>query len=192
MTYVLPAAEDYRYIALRKNNEDGSQTIFTGYFIKTPGSWESKYSKNGDVVARIDVLKTKPLTKRLVTVKAEEITQQLNTSGRIALYGIQFDFNKADIKPESTESLTEIGKFLTSNPTVKIIITGHTDSVGDFEFNRSLSEKRASSVLDYLASKYQVSKDRLLSFGASFSSPIASNTTEEGKAKNRRVEIVQF
>jgi len=191
MEYILPAASDFRYIALKKGNEDGSVTYFTGLFSKTPASWGSKYSKEGDVLARVDVVTTKALTKRLVLVKAEEMAAAIGQSGRVALYGILFDFNKAEIKAESDETLGEIAKFLKDNPEVKVVVTGHTDNVGGFEFNRSLSERRAEAVVGALMTRYGIDKARLFPFGASFSSPVASNDSEEGKAKNRRVELVK-
>lgn len=192
MEYIFPAASDFRYLAARKNNDDGSQTIFTGLFARVPDSWGSKFGKPGDVLGRIDVVQTKALTKRLVFVKAEEMALEIGKNGRVALYGILFDFNKADIKPESNETLAEVAKYLTSNPNTKLVVAGHTDNVGNFEFNRDLSQKRAQAVVEYLVSKHQISKERLFPFGASFASPVASNATEEGKAKNRRVELVEF
>lgn len=192
MEYIFPAAREFRYIALKKNRDDGSQVYFTGMFIKVPDSWGSKFAKPGDVIGRIDVLQTKALNKRLVLVKAEEMAQQIGANGKIALYGILFDFNKADIKPESNETLAQVAKFMTDNPTKKLLVAGHTDNVGNFEFNRDLSQRRAQSVVDYLASKHSISKERLLPFGASFASPVASNGTEDGKAKNRRVELVEY
>lgn len=192
MEYIFPSADDFRYIALRKNRDDGSQVYFTGLFMKVPSSWGSKFGNPGDVLGRIDVLQTKALNKRLVLVKAEEMAQQIGSNGKVALYGILFDFNKADIKPESNETLEQVAKYLSDNPTKKLVVTGHTDNVGNFEFNRDLSQRRAQAVVEYLVSKHSIAKDRLLAFGASFASPVASNASEDGKAKNRRVELVEF
>ncbi len=191
MEYIMPAAADYRYIAMKKANSDGSTALFSALFTKVSEGWNSKYAKVGDVVARIDTLHTKPLTKRLVLVKAEEIASEISTNGRIALYGIQFDFNKADIKSESEEALTEMAKFIGSDPAGHFIVTGHTDSIGEFEFNQTLSEQRARSVIDALVARFQIKRERLRSFGASSASPLETNTTEEGRSKNRRVELVQ-
>lgn len=192
MDSILPGATDFRYVVLRKNREDGGQTLFTGLFSKIPEGWSSQYGDAGDVIARIDVLETKALTSRLVLVKAEEITQLMDSKGSVSLYGILFDVNKTDIKTESHAALEEVSKYLQSNPSAKIIVAGHTDNAGNFEFNRDLSQRRAKSVVDYLVSKKGISQERLVPFGASFAAPVVSNATEEGKAKNRRVELVKF
>lgn len=192
MEYVLPAADDFRYIVLRKNREDGGQSVFTGFFAKVSPSWGSKYGKPDDVIGRIDILETKALATRLVLVKAEDMAQQIDARGSVALYGILFDFNKTDIKPESHETLAEVAKYLNSDPAVKLVVTGHTDNAGNFEFNRDLSERRARAVVDYLVSAHKIARERLFSFGASFAAPVSSNATEEGRAKNRRVELVKF
>ncbi len=192
MRYVLPSAKDYRYLTMRKTAEDGSQIIFSGFFALVPPSWGSKYAAPGDTLARIDLIETKPVTRRMKFVKAEEMAEQINTGGKVALYGILFDFNSADIRPESEETLSEVAKYLAGDQSVKLLVVGHTDNVGTFEFNRDLSERRAKSVVNHLNSRYKVSPERLLPFGASFAAPAASNATEEGKAKNRRVELVRF
>jgi outer membrane protein OmpA-like peptidoglycan-associated protein len=125
-------------------------------------------------------------------VKAAEMAEKIDASGRIALYGILFDFNKTDLKPESKPTLDQIAKLLAEDPTLKLLVVGHTDNVGAFEFNRDLSARRAATVVAELKSKYGIAKERLFPFGVSFASPIASNSTEEGRAKNRRVELVKF
>lgn len=192
MQYVLPSAKDYRYLTMRKINPDGSQIIFSGFFALVPESWSSKFASAGDVLARIDLIETKPLTQRMVTVKAEEMALQIDASGKVALYGILFDFNKADIKPESETTLAEVAKYLATDATIKLLVSGHTDNVGGFEFNRDLSQKRAQAVVEYLVSHYQISRERLFAFGVAYASPVATNLTEDGKARNRRVELVRF
>lgn len=192
MQYILPSAKDYRYVTMKKTTEDGSQLIFSGFFALVPDSWGSKYAAAGDTLARIDLIETKPITQRMTTVKAEEMAQQIDAGGKVALYGILFDFNKADVKAESEPTLAEVSKYLASDPSVKLLVVGHTDNVGAFEFNRELSERRAKAVVDYLVSRHQISRERLFPFGASFAAPVATNATEEGKAKNRRVELVRF
>lgn len=114
----------------------------------------------------------------------------MNTDGKIALYGIFFDTGKSVIKPESEPSLKQVLDYLTENPAVKIIVVGHTDNTGVFAANSTLSKARAKAVLDYLVSK-GIAASRLLSDGVSSLCPVRTNDTEEGRAKNRRVEIVK-
>jgi OmpA-OmpF porin, OOP family len=192
MQYVLPSAKDFRYLVLRKTNEDGSQVVFSGLFALVSDGWGSKYAKVGDVLARIDLVETRAMKQRMVTVKAEEMARQIDASGRVALYGILFDFNKADVKPESAPALAEVAKYMNSGASVKLLVVGHTDNVGNFEVNRDLSERRARAVVEYLVSHHTIDRERLFSFGVSFAAPAAANDTEEGKAKNRRVELVKF
>ena len=120
------------------------------------------------------------------------IAEKIDATGRIALYGILFDFNKTDLKPESKATLDQIAKLLADDPSLKLLVVGHTDNVGAFEFNRDLSARRAAAVVAALMAQYGIPKERLFPFGVAFASPIASNTTEEGRAKNRRVELVKF
>jgi OOP family OmpA-OmpF porin len=192
MEYHLPASKDFRFLAMKKSNQDGSETYVAGLFAKIRDVWGSKYAKPQEVVTRIDVLKTKPLISRLIVVKAEEMPNLFDSSGKVVLYGILFDFNQASIKAESTETLAEVGRFLSTHPDKNLVVSGHTDSVGEFEFNRELSQRRAEAVVDYLVKNHQGSRIRLTPFGASFAAPVASNATEDGRAKNRRVELVQI
>ena len=144
----------------------------------------------GDPLVQLDVIQTKKMEQKMVFVQASAMEKSISETGRVALYGIEFDFNKAEIKPESEPVIAEIAKLLTGKPGLKVIVTGHTDSVGDFEFNRDLSQRRAAAVVAALSQKHGVMGNRLTPFGASFAAPVASNDTEEGRAKNRRVEIV--
>jgi outer membrane protein OmpA-like peptidoglycan-associated protein len=132
------------------------------------------------------------MNNRLVVVKADEMQQQIDKSGRVALYGILFDFNKTELKPESDATLDQIGKLLAADAALKLLVVGHTDNAGAFEFNRDLSNRRAAAVVDVLVKRFKISNERLFPFGCSFASPAAPNTTEEGRAKNRRVELVKW
>lgn len=138
----------------------------------------------------VDVLELKAMEQKMVTVKAEEMAQSISTTGRVALYGLYFDSGKADVKPESKDTLDQIAKLLASSPTLKLLVVGHTDNVGEFASNTDLSKRRADAVVTVLASQYRADRKRLTPVGVSFASPVAPNTSEEGKAKNRRVELV--
>lgn len=108
----------------------------------------------------------------------------------ITLRGIYFDFNKATIKPESRPALDDAAKILKENPSIKVEIQGHTDSVGSSEYNLTLSQRRAQSVVDYLVQNYGIEINRLTARGYGKTKPIADNSTAEGRALNRRVEFV--
>ena len=126
-----------------------------------------------------------------IVVDAKAMLNDLNSQGHIALYGIYFDFDKSDVKSESEPALKEISKLLSENPSLNLYVVGHTDNTGDFNYNMKLSQSRAEAVVNTLTSKYGVNKNRITSAGVGPLSPIASNDTEEGKALNRRVELIK-
>nr|WP_244635964.1 OmpA family protein [Chthonobacter albigriseus] len=115
----------------------------------------------------------------------------IDETGRISLYGILFDFDKATLKDESKPTLDEIAKLLTEDPDLELLVVGHTDSEGSFDYNLDLSNRRAAAVAAALVETYGIPQARLSSFGCSFAAPVASNADEAGRAKNRRVELVQ-
>jgi len=125
-----------------------------------------------------------------IVATAEGMTKEITTTGRIALYGIYFDTGKTDIGPESESSLKEIAKMLKQNATMKVFIVGHTDNVGGIGANMALSKGRAESVVGELTTKYGVKGTQLAAYGVGSLSPVAPNATEEGRALNRRVELV--
>jgi outer membrane protein OmpA-like peptidoglycan-associated protein len=117
--------------------------------------------------------------------------QALERDGRIAIYGIYFDFDEAELKPESQPQIDQLGTLLKDNPKLQVLIVGHTDGKGAFDYNLALSQRRAQAVAEALAAKYGIESARLTPAGAGMVAPVASNRTEEGRAKNRRVEIVE-
>ncbi|MEO8594827.1 MAG: OmpA family protein [Candidatus Solibacter sp.] len=127
-----------------------------------------------------------------VTINASTMAEGLRDTGRIALYGIAFDTGKSDIKPESEPALAEIAKLLQANAALRLYIVGHTDITADLALNMKLSQARAQSVVIALTAKHGIAAARLSPFGAGPYAPVASNATEEGRAKNRRVELVEI
>jgi outer membrane protein OmpA-like peptidoglycan-associated protein len=126
-----------------------------------------------------------------VTVDAEALASDLRESGSVAIYGIYFDTGKSELKPESGPALEAIAKLLKRSPALKVFIVGHTDIVGDPAMNVKLSQARAQSVVSALATKYGIAGARLTPFGNGPYAPVASNKNEDGRAKNRRVELVE-
>jgi OmpA-OmpF porin, OOP family len=123
-------------------------------------------------------------------VRAAEMARSISETGRVSLYGIYFDTNQTAIKPASESVLSEIAKLLNDQPKLQLQIVGHTDDVGTAEFNRDLSERRAQAVVQALVHRHRIDAARLIASGAGLTQPVASNKTEEGRAKNRRVELV--
>ena len=147
---------------------------------------------NARVVAIVDVLETKAREQKMVTVSATEMQQSIATTGRVALYGIYFDTNSATIKPESQPTLDEIAKLLQADANLRLHVVGHTDNVGGLPANMDLSKRRAEAVRDALVAKGGVDAARLSANGVAYLAPVAANTDDAGRAKNRRVELVPF
>lgn len=122
-------------------------------------------------------------------ISANEILDELNKSGFVALY-INFETGKADIKPESQAIVEQIAEMLEANASLNVSIEGHTDNVGTAASNKALSESRAKSVVNAIVGK-GIGKARLSVRGWGQEKPVADNRTEDGRAKNRRVEIVK-
>lgn len=140
----------------------------------------------------VTIVEGQPMeTNRITLVEASEMEAALAKDGKIAIYGIFFDFDKAEIKPESQAQIDQLGDLLISNPKLEAIVVGHTDGEGGFDYNLSLSQRRAQSVVDALVSKHGIAHSRLVPAGAGMLSPVASNRTDEGRTRNRRVEIVE-
>jgi OmpA-OmpF porin, OOP family len=126
-----------------------------------------------------------------VLADANSMASSIRETGKVAVYGILFDTGKSVLKPESKPVLDEIGKMLTSDPELKLYVVGHTDNTGTFDSNMKLSMERAAAVVNELVTKYAVTVSRLTACGDGPTAPVASNDTEEGKALNRRVELVK-
>lgn len=140
----------------------------------------------------ISVVESKAMeTGKIVFVDASAMQAAIGSSGRVALYGILFDTDKADIKPESKATLEEIAKFMRANPKLNLVVAGHTDAQGAFDYNVGLSQRRAQAVVAALVNQHGIAAKRLTPFGAGMAAPVASNDDEAGRGKNRRVELVK-
>jgi len=122
-------------------------------------------------------------------VTAGSLFEALNRDGHVALY-INFDFGKATIRPDSQGVVDQVAQMLSANPALKLSVEGHTDNVGAPASNKTLSESRAKAVVAALVAK-GIGAARLTPVGWGQDKPVAPNTTEEGRAKNRRVELVK-
>jgi len=151
--------------------------------------WAYVGSYQGDQIG-VEIIE-KEAMKQEVTADAKFMADGIGSTGHVAIYGIYFDFNKSDVKPESEPALQEINKLLSVNPNLKVFIVGHTDNVGGIDYNMKLSQARADAVVKVLITQYKVNPQQMKAYGVGQLAPVAPNKTEEGRAKNRRVELVE-
>jgi outer membrane protein OmpA-like peptidoglycan-associated protein len=150
--------------------------------------WVEAEKGNGKVWLRIV---EKQAMAQHVVADAASFGNDLKATGHVAVYGIFFDTAKAVLKPESTPALTEVAKLLAADPSLKLWVVGHTDAVGALDANMKLAQARAEAVVAALTSTHGVAAARLKGYGVGPLAPVASNENEEGRAKNRRVELVR-
>ena len=131
------------------------------------------------------------ITNLRIAKGAVPLYDRMMSEGKFVTYGITFDVGKATIKPESMGEINRIVQLMNENPTLKFSVEGHTDSTGNAASNQTLSEQRSQAIVDKLV-ELGIAKDRLTAVGKGQNSPIADNTTDEGRAKNRRVEFVKM
>ena len=142
-------------------------------------------------VAVVRVIETKQMdTGKIVFLDASQMEKAIEETGRVSLYSLQFDFDKDTLRPESKPTLDEIAKLLAAKPALSLRIVGHTDAKGTADYNVDLSQRRAGRVVEALTRDYGVGAARLSASGMGFNTPIASDDTDDGRAKNRRVELV--
>lgn len=139
---------------------------------------------------QLDIVEIMGMEEDMVVVDAAALAKGLEAEGKVSVYGIYFDTDKADIKPESKPALDEIAKLLKNRATLKLYVVGHTDMTASLEHNRTLSAARAQAVVKALVTDYGIAAARLEGHGVGPLAPAASNASAEGRAKNRRVELV--
>lgn len=133
----------------------------------------------------------KDAMKQAIEANAEVFSKDINVTGHATVYGIYFDTANSTIKSESAQAIGEIAKLLKNDPALKIYVVGHTDNQGGVESNIKLSQDRAEAVQQALIRDHGIAAGRLRAHGCGLFSPVASNDSEEGRAKNRRVELVK-
>jgi OmpA-OmpF porin, OOP family len=161
----------------------GDSKIYVGLFVME--------RHDNSVVTGLTVVETRQMQTGLVAVDVKALRQQLSETGKVAIYGIHFDTDKSDLREDSNEMLDIIHQLLDENKALKLYIVGHTDDTGNLSHNIELSRRRAEAVVSVLVSRYGVDVDRLEAFGAGPYAPVASNASNDGQAKNRRVELVE-
>jgi len=131
----------------------------------------------------------KPMDMNNVTLNV--LNEGIAANGKVAIYDIYFDSGKYAIKNESSSALKVIANYLKENPNKKFVVVGHTDTDGVFESNIKLSINRAKAVVNELVKTYSIDAKQLMPYGVGSVAPITSNATDDGKARNRRVELVE-
>ena len=168
---------NYHYFAGRK--ADGGRETYASVVVS---------ENNKEIYAQLIVAELGAIENKMVDAAA--MAKGLGETGHIALYGIYFDTDKAVIKPESRPTLDEIAKLLRAQAQLNVVIVGHTDSQGTYDYNIDLSRRRAEAVAAELAKSYKIATARLRTAGVGFLAPVGSNATDDGRALNRRVELV--
>jgi OOP family OmpA-OmpF porin len=156
-----------------------------------PERLQGKVTK-GRALAQLVVVSADVMENKMTFVNSDEMKNTIRNSGKVALYGLYFDTDKDVIKPDSQPTLAEIAKLLNGEPSLRLHVVGHTDNQGKSDYNLDLSRRRATSAVRELTSKYGITANRLDAYGCGLYSPVASNEGEDGRAKNRRVELVQW
>lgn len=173
---------EFSYMVARMTRTEGD--VYVSLCVGS--SWFQKFP-----VIQLDVIEAKPIETGLVKVNAEALAKDIERTGHASIYGIYFDIDKADVNPQSEEVLAEIAKLLDQDRTLNLYVVGHTDNVGTLSSNMDLSRRRAEAVVKVLVSKYGINTDRLYAAGVGPLSPVLANKIEDGRAKNRRVELVK-
>ena len=150
--------------------------------------WAEAEKGNGKIWLRIV---EKQAMAQTIVADAAALGNDLKSAGHVAVEGIYFDTGKAAIKPESAAAIGEIAKLLQGDPKLELYVVGHTDTVGSVDANLKLSQERGEAVLQALVREHGIAAARLRAFGNGPFAPVASNDTEEGRARNRRVELVK-
>jgi outer membrane protein OmpA-like peptidoglycan-associated protein len=189
-------------LKIRRNIQDalikiGGKVVFDDNFNKTSTIVIQKDNRETWVevrsyssMYRLNIIEREAM-KQEITANAEAMGNDINSTGHVAVYGIYFDSGKAEIKPESDSAIEQISKLLINNTSLKVYVVGHTDNVGTIDANLKLSKDRAEAVANVLVTKYGIQPARLKAYGVASLSPVASNDSEENRAKNRRVELVK-
>ena len=160
-----------------KLTKDGRET-----WVQVGAEFTGKYS--------LTIVQKEAMAQAIV-VDAAALADGLKTTGHIAVYDILFDTGKSEVKPESAKAIGEIANLLKADPALKLHVVGHTDNEGTLDGNLKLSMARAQAVIAALTGTHGIAPARLNPFGCGQYAPVASNDTPDGKAKNRRVELVK-
>jgi len=168
---------NYQYFAGRKT--EGGRETYASVIVS---------ENNRDIYAQLTIAELGAIENKMVDAAA--MSKGLRETGRIALYGIYFDTDRATLKAESRPALEQIAKLLAGEVALNVFIVGHTDSQGPYAYNLDLSRRRAEAIAAELIKNYRIGAPRLRTAGVAHLAPVGSNGNEAGRALNRRVELV--
>lgn len=174
------ADEGVRYLAARRSGDSGEAYVQIVV-----------YNDGTNVWTRVRVIEPEARETDMIVVDADEMAEAVSAEGRVVLQGVHFETDEATIRPESEPQLEALAEFLSDHPDTDVYVVGHTDSQGTLEHNLDLSQRRAAAVVEALTSEHDVSAARLEPRGVGPLAPAATNRTEEGRAMNRRVVLVE-
>jgi OmpA-OmpF porin, OOP family len=177
-----------RYLAAKRSRPEGD--VYVSVYVAINQLAVHRETANRPIIL-LDVIESVPIETGMVTVDAAAMAKDISSTGSVTLYGIYFDTDKTDVKPESQPTLQEIAKLLKQDASLRLYVVGHTDNVGTYDHNLDLSQRRAAAVVRELTTKSGVAAAQLRPAGVGMLSPIAPNDNEQGRAKNRRVELVK-
>lgn len=172
----IPSGNEARYLAAKLARPEGD--IYVAMHVQP-------------LDTRFVIVESKPMATGMVKISADALAKDINATGHVAVYDILFDTGRADVKPESAVALEEIARLLAESPKLTLHVVGHTDNVGALAQNLDLSRRRADAVVAALTTTHKVPAARLRADGVGPLAPVASNDSEAGRAKNRRVELVK-
>jgi outer membrane protein OmpA-like peptidoglycan-associated protein len=183
--YAFQGSDQQHFLAARKS--DGSAYI--SLYVGTSNFKSSATSQlMGRAIILADVIV--PAAMEVKLIDAAQMARTIGATGRVALDNVYFEFGSAVLTPESTPALDEMAKLLRNDPALAVYIVGHTDNVGAYETNLTLSRARAEAVMAALVSR-GIAANRMIAAGVASLAPLASNRSEDGRDKNRRVELVE-
>lgn len=184
------ARTSQRYALMNLANGGGHVAILS-YVLGDYSAGSECRAWTGRTVAVVNIIETQAREQRMELVRSDAMGASMARDGKVTFYSILFDTARADIKPESQPQIAEMVAYLRANPSLRVLIVGHTDNQGGLDYNVDLSRRRAAAVTSALSAA-GIAAGRLTPQGVGMAAPVSTNDTDEGRARNRRVEMVKF
>ncbi|MCL1080167.1 DUF4892 domain-containing protein [Parashewanella spongiae] len=189
-------ANKFRFHPVKTNNYPDSDFRFISAKLTVSGknifllvAIEGALTSNDINKIVVDIVEQSEMSTARVTIDPQYLNDEIEQKGRVVLHGLNFAFNKSELLPSSTASLTAITEYLELHPKQQFYVVGHTDNVGTYEINTQLSKARAQNVIKELTA-LKVEASRLIAIGVGPAAPKAANNSDANKENNRRVELV--